>query len=181
MPQAIFTIGHSNRPLDQFLGLLAQQRIEELVDIRRYPSSRMFPHFNQQSLAAALREDGIEYHWMEALGGRRQKRGDSPSPNEGLQNEGFRNYADYMQTEAFRAAVAKLLEIVGSRRTALMCAESVYWQCHRRLVSDFLLANGITVQHIFPAGELRPHQATPGARIEAGQVTYPPEQRSLFE
>ncbi|OAI45926.1 hypothetical protein AYO44_12270 [Planctomycetaceae bacterium SCGC AG-212-F19] len=181
MKPQLFTIGHSNLPLDQFLGLLAQYRIEALVDIRRFPSSRKFPHFNQKNLAAALNEPGIEYHWMEALGGRRPKsEADESSPNLGLENESFRNYADYMLTEPFREAVAKLLEIAGHKRIALMCAESVYWRCHRRLVSDFLLANGIAVQHIFPKGELRPHQPTPGAKSDAGKVTYPAAQRSLF-
>lgn len=182
MSHPIFTIGHSNLPPDQFLGLLAQHQVEALVDIRRFPSSRNFPHFNQKGVAVSLQEAGIEYRWMEALGGRRPKqKGDSPPPNEGLQNESFRNYADYMLTGEFREAIEELLEITEGKRTALMCAESVYWRCHRRLVSDFLLANGVTVRHIFPSGELRPHQPTPGAKIEAGQVTYPAEQKSLFE
>jgi uncharacterized protein (DUF488 family) len=181
MKPSLFTIGHSNLPLDQFLGLLAQHQIEVLVDIRRLPSSRKFPHFNQKNLTAALQEVGIEYHWMEPLGGRRQKsKGIEGSPNLGLENEGFRNYADYMLTEPFREAVEKLLEIARRKRTVLMCAESVYWRCHRRLVSDFLLANDVIVQHIFPKGELRPHQLTPGAKIGAGKVTYPAEQKSLF-
>ena len=181
MSKPIFTIGHSNHLLDQFLDLLAQHGIEALVDIRRFPSSRKFPHFNRTNLAAALQVAGIEYQWVEALGGRRPKKeSGSASPNEGLQNEGFRNYADYMLTEEFRQAVDKLLKVAGHKRTALMCAESVYWRCHRRLVSDFLLANDVMVQHIFPSGKLRPHQPTPGAKIDAGKVTYPAEQRSLF-
>ena len=181
MSEPVFTIGQSNLALNRFLGLLAQYRIEALADSRRFPSSKAFPHFNQKTLAAALKEAGIEYHWLEALGGRRHKKeAGSTSPNEGLQNESFRNYADYMLTEEFRQAVEKLLEIAGRKRTAIMCAESVYWRCHRRLVSDFLLANDATVQHIFPSGELRPLQLTPGAKIEAGQVTYPAEQKSLF-
>jgi uncharacterized protein (DUF488 family) len=182
MKPQLFTIGHSNLPLDQVLGLLAQHRIESLVDIRRFPSSRKHPHFSQNNLERALHDAGIEYHWMEALGGRRQKIADDEiSPNLGLENEGFRNYADYMLTEPFREAVEKLLEIAKRKRTAMMCAESVYWRCHRRLVSDFLLANQVTVQHIFPSGELRPHQPTPGAKIDTGQVTYPAAQKSLFD
>jgi uncharacterized protein (DUF488 family) len=177
----VFTIGHSNLPLDQYLSLLSQHQIEALVDIRRFPSSRTFLHFNQKNLAATLQEAGIEYHWIEALGGRRPKSaGDESSRNRGLENEGFRNYADYMQTEPFREAVGKLLEIAERKRTALMCAESVYWRCHRRLVSDFLLANDVAVQHIFPKGELRPHQPTPGVEIDAGTVTYPATQKFLF-
>jgi uncharacterized protein (DUF488 family) len=181
MNPQLFTIGHSNLPLEQFLGLLARHNIEALVDIRRFPTSRAFPHFNQKNLEKALHDAGIEYHWMEALGGRRNKAADSISPNLGLENESFRNYADYMLTEPFRQAVDKLMEIAKRKRTAMMCAESVYWRCHRRLVSDFLMANGVAVQHIFPSGELRPHQPTPGAKIDAGRVTYPAVQQSLFE
>ncbi len=179
MNERVFTIGHSNLALDQFLGLLARHQIEVLADIRRFPSSRKFPHFNEKNLAAALQTAGIEYHWLEALGGRRPRR--DHSINVGLENEGFRNYADYMRTKEFRQAVDELLKIAGQKRTALMCAESVYWRCHRRLVSDYLLAQGVTVRHIFPSGELRPHQPTPGAKIEVGEVTYPGGQKSFFQ
>ncbi len=171
MQTQVFTIGHSNLPLEQFLALLTRHGIEALVDIRRFPGSRKHPHFNEKALAAALREAGIAYHWMEALGGRRPKTKGSVSPNAGLENESFRNYADYMATEAFRQAAEKLLAIAGRKRTAIMCAESVYWRCHRRLVSDYLAANGTAVQHIFSSGELRPHQPTPTARFAAGHVT----------
>ena len=123
MKQQIFTIGHSNLPLEQFVGLLTQHRIEALVDIRRFPSSRKYPHFNEKNLAEALHEVGIVYHWMEALGGRRLKRKGFVSPNEGLENESFRNYADYMMTEQFRDAAEELVAIAGRKRTAVMCAE----------------------------------------------------------
>ena len=181
MQKQVFTIGHSNLALEQFLALLAQYGIEALVDIRRFPSSRKYPHFNEKNLAATLQEAGIKYRWMEALGGRRPKRKGFVSPNEGLENESFRNYADYMMTEEFQEAVEELLAIAGRKRTAIMCAESVYWRCHRRLVSDFLSAHGVAVQHIFPSGDLRAHQPTPGAKFGAGRVTYPAEQKSLFE
>jgi uncharacterized protein (DUF488 family) len=174
----LFTIGHSTHPLDRFLALLAQHEIEALVDIRRFPGSRKHPHFNRDHLAAALPKSGVDYHWLEALGGRRHKRRDT-SPNLGLENDGFRNYADYMLTSEFQDGVTKLLEVARRKRTALMCAEGVFWRCHRRLVSDFLAANGVTVQHILPTGELRPHKLTDGAVIEGGQVTYPGE-GSLF-
>ena len=174
----LLTIGHSAHPLERFLALLARHGIEALVDIRRFPGSRKHPHFNRDNLAAALQEAGIEYHWLEALGGRRPKqRGESP--NLGLENQGFRNYADYMLTDEFREGVEKLLEAAQRKRTAIMCAEGLFWQCHRRLVSDFLEANGVMVQHIMPGGELRPHMLTSGAVAEGGQVTYPGE-RSLF-
>ena len=173
MPPQLFTIGHSTHPLDRFLVLLAQHGIEVLADIRRFPGSRKFPHFNQDNLASALAEVGIEYRWFEALGGRRKKNNGS-SNNLGLRNESFRNYADYMLTEEFREGVKQLLAVATGKPTAFMCSESVFWRCHRRLVSDFLLVNGITIQHIMPSGELRPHTLTKGARAEAGELRYPP-------
>ena len=174
----LFTIGHSNHPLDRFLALLAQHEVEALVDIRRFPGSIKHPHFHRDNLAAALQKATVEYHWLEALGGRRHKQRDE-SANLGLENKGFRNYADYMLTDEFREGMEKLLELARKKRTAIMCAEGLSWQCHRRLVSDFLVANGVTVQHIMPNGELRPHQLTTGAVIESGHVTYPGE-KSLF-
>jgi uncharacterized protein (DUF488 family) len=178
MPPSVFTIGHSTHPLDRFLALLARHEIEALVDIRRFPGSRKHPQFGQDNLAAALQKSGLEYHWLEALGGRRHKQQEE-SPNLGLENKGFRNYADYMLTDEFREGVEKLLEVARQKRTAIMCAEGLFWQCHRRLVSDFLVASGVTVQHIMPTGELRSHKLTPGALVEDGQVTYPGE-KSLF-
>jgi uncharacterized protein (DUF488 family) len=178
MPLAVLIIGHSNHPLELFLALLAQHRVEALADIRRFPGSRKHPHFNRDSLAAALEESGVEYHWLEALGGRRPKQRDE-SPNLGLENQGFRNYADYMLTDEFREGVGKLLGVARRKRTAIMCAEGLFWQCHRRLVGDYLAANGVAVQHIMPGGELRPHTLTPGAVVEGGRVTYPSE-KSLF-
>ena len=178
MPPSVFTIGRSNHPLHRFLALLAQHGIEALVDIRRFPGSRKPPHFHRDSLAAALPNSGVEYHWFEALGGRRHKQRDE-SPNLGLENKGFRNYADYMLTEQFREGADKLLVIARRKRTAIMCAEGLFWQCHRRLVSDFLVVNGVTVQHIIPSGELRPHKLTSGAVIDSGGVTYPGEKSLL--
>jgi uncharacterized protein (DUF488 family) len=176
----IFSIGHSTHPIEQFLGLLAEQDIESLADIRRFPSSRKFPQFNQDQLASAVQLAGIEYHWLEALGGRRSEtQGESRTANLGLRNASFRNYADYMLTSDFEEGIARLLEIARRKRTALMCAEGLFWRCHRRLVSDFLLAKGITVQHIFPDGSVQPHQLTEGAIIDGGRVTYPGE-KSLF-
>jgi uncharacterized protein (DUF488 family) len=176
----LFTVGHSTHPLEKFLSLLAQHRIEALADIRRFPGSQKFPQFNQDDLASALQQAGIEYYWLESLGGRRGKKRDGSSmANLGLHNAGFRNYADYMLTPKFREGVETLMEIARRKRTALMCAESLFWRCHRRLDSDFLVANGVTVEHILPTGELRPHALTTGAVIEDGRVTYPGE-KSLF-
>jgi uncharacterized protein (DUF488 family) len=172
---SIFTIGHSTHPLDDFLALLVRHRIRKVVDIRRFPSSRKFPHFNQQQLAPALKSAGLDYRWMEALGGRRHKqRTGSPSPNFGLHNASFRNYADYMLTEAFRAAVQELLKHARRNPIAVMCAEALFWRCHRRLVSDFLVAQGAAVQHVFPSGEVRAHRLTGGAVIVGETVIYPP-------
>ena len=129
----------------------------------------------------ALVDEGIEYHWLEALGGRRhRKKTDPPSRNLGLRDQSFRNYADYMATDGFQQGVAKLLAIAGNRRTAIMCAEGLYWQCHRRLVCDYLLANGVTVLHILPTGEVKPHELTAGAKVVDGAVTYP-GQPTLFD
>ena len=178
MLKKIFTIGHSNHPLDRFLTLLAQHRIKAVADIRRFPGSRKHPHFNQENLAATLHEAGVDYHWIEALGGRRRKQQDE-STILGLRNEEFRNYADYMLTKEYQEGVDEFLKVAKRKRTAFMCAEGLYWQCHRRLVSDFLLANGLTVQHIMPNGELRRHTLTEGAVIESELVTYPGE-KSLF-
>jgi uncharacterized protein (DUF488 family) len=176
----LWTIGHSTHPLEQFLALLAQHGIEALVDIRRFPGSRKYPQFNQDDLASALQQAGIEYHWLKALGGRRGKQRDgSSSVNLGLHNAGFRNYADYMLTREFRDGVTRLLDVARQKRTAIMCAEGLYWRCHRRLVSDFLMAKGIGVEHVMPNGESKPHTLTPGAVIEGGRVTYPGE-KSLF-
>jgi uncharacterized protein (DUF488 family) len=174
----LFTLGHSTHPLERFLALLARHGVEALADIRRFPGSRKHPQFNRDDLASALQKASIEYHWLEALGGRRPERRDG-SPNLGLENQSFRNYADYMLTPEFQGGVARLLEVARRRRTALMCAEGLFWRCHRRLVSDFLAANGVTVQHIMPSGELRPHKLTSGAVVEGGRVTYPGE-KSLF-
>jgi uncharacterized protein (DUF488 family) len=175
VPPDLFTIGHSTHPLDEFLNQLARHRIEALADIRRFPGSRKYPHFNRDRLARALPEAGIEYRWLEALGGRRKKAGGS-SRNLGLRNESFRNYAEYMSTPEFHEAVEQLLDLARHKRTALLCSEGLFWRCHRRLVCDYLLVRGLTVQHIMPSGELRPHTLTPGAKIEGGQLSYPPPQ-----
>src|ERR1700733_2121093 len=179
MRKQLFTIGHSNHSLERFLALLNQNEIEVLADIRRFPGSRKRTYFNQDKLATSIQEAGIEYQWFESLGGRRNKE-QGESANMGLRNEQFRNYADYMLTEKFQEAVKQLLEIAKRKRTAFMCAEGLFWQCHRRLVSDYLLANGLTVKHIMPNGTLHRHTLTEGGIIMDGRVTYPGE-RSLLD
>lgn len=173
MSPPIFTIGHSTNTFEEFDSLLEPHGIKILIDIRRFPSSRKFPQFNQDNLAAALPERGIEYHWLEVLGGRRSKKAGDQSMNLGLRNESFRNYADYMLTDEFRLGIAQLLKLASVKPAAYMCSESVFWRCHRRLVSDFLLMKGFEVQHIMPNGELRPHTLTEGAQIKAEYLTYP--------
>jgi uncharacterized protein (DUF488 family) len=177
----LLTIGHSSHSLEQFLALLRQHDVQALVDIRRFPGSRTFPHFNRERLAPAVGESGIEYHWLESLGGRRSKRAsDTASPNAGLRNASFRHYADYMLTDEFRAGFEQLEQIAAEKRTTIMCSESVFWRCHRRLVSDYVTALGGAVRHIFPNGEVRPHALTAGAKLSDGSVIYPSEP-GLFE
>lgn len=176
MDIALFTIGHSNLTGARFVELLKQHEIELLVDIRRFPGSRSFPQFHQEALARTLAEQDIEYRWFELLGGRRPRQHlDNPELNAGLRNASFRNYGDYMQTAAFQEGLSALTAATTGKRTAIMCSESVYWRCHRRLVSDAVVAQGGSVQHIFSDGKLRPHLLTPGAYIHDGRVTYPGE------
>ncbi|MFG0262852.1 MAG: DUF488 family protein [Novipirellula sp. JB048] len=173
----IWTIGHFSHPLDDFAGLLTQHRIAALMDVRRFPGSRTFPQFNRESLGASLAELGIDYRWIEALGGRRP-RSIAASPNEGWQNKSFRNYADHMLSEEFQAGFQELIQCAIVKRTAIMCSESVYWRCHRRLISDYVVAQGGSVEHIFPDGRTKPHAMTEMAKIDSQaaptRITYPP-------
>jgi uncharacterized protein (DUF488 family) len=170
----VFSIGHSTHSLEDFLALLGRHEVEALVDIRRFPGSRKWPHFNRENLAAALAEQEIEYHWLESLGGRRKTGKSEESPNRGLRNDSFRSYADYMLTDEFRQGVDALLEIARRRRAAMMCSESLFWRCHRRLVSDYLVTQHIPVEHIFPGGEVKPHTLTREAKVAEGRLVYPP-------
>ena len=175
----IYSIGHSNHAIDEFISLLKQHAIEALVDIRRFPSSRRLPHFNRPDLAKALGEHSIEYHWLESLGGHRTK-GLAASPNVGIRDLSFRNYADHMLGNEFRQGAHRLLEIADDSRAAIMCAEGSFHQCHRKLASEFLVANGVTVQHILPTGALASHKLSDGAKVQEGEVTYP-ESHPLFD
>jgi uncharacterized protein (DUF488 family) len=173
MPLELFTIGHSTHSAEEFVALIQQHEIGLLADIRRFPGSRKYPHFNRENLESILLQAGIEYRWLEALGGRRNKAKNIAVDNSGLRNASFKNYADYMQTPEFRAALEELLALAKHKRTAYMCSESVFWRCHRRLVSDYLLGLGHAVWHIMPTGALRPHTLTDGAHVSRGSVTYP--------
>ncbi|MFL6089706.1 MAG: DUF488 family protein [Aeromicrobium sp.] len=171
MSQPVYTIGHSTRPIDEFIGLLQAQAITQLVDIRTVPRTRHNPQYEQDALATALTEAGIAYVYLKALGGLRPKV--SESSNAGWRNQSFRNYADYMQTEQFRHGLAELLHVSESAPTAIMCAEAVPWRCHRSLVADALIARGVRVFDIINAGEPTLRRLTPFAVVGGVDVTYP--------
>ncbi|MGZ4813473.1 MAG: DUF488 domain-containing protein [Terriglobales bacterium] len=167
----LHTIGHSTRSFDELVAALQAHKIERLVDIRAFPMSRRLPQFNRENLEQELPKSAIEYVWMKELGGRRKKiRNDSP--NTALRNDSFRNYADYMLTAEFRAAAEKLVKLAEEEPTAYMCAERVYFHCHRMMVSDYLVAHGHTVLHIDGAGAARPHKLLDVARVIEGELVY---------
>jgi len=173
----IFTIGHSNLAFEQFVLLLKEFGICLVADIRRYPSSRKFPHFNRQVLCQLLAAENIEYLWLEALGGRRHTSRSEKSINTGFKSPGFRNYADYMATDEFSRAVQELMSAAERSPTAVMCAEKLYWKCHRRLLADYLVAKGVEVVHIVGTGKVLGHKLTPGAIVttETGVIYPSPE------
>lgn len=166
----IWTIGHSARTLDEFLELLALNDIEALADVRRFPASRKHPRFNQDELGRSLREAGVKYLLLPELGGRRR-----PLPgsrNTVWRNRSFQGYADYMETGEFHSGIDRLLEIARRKRTAIMCAEAVWWRCHRALISDYLKAHGVTVRHIMDAKTTETHPYTSAARVIDGKLSY---------
>lgn len=167
----LFTIGHSTRSIEELIAALRAHQIQTLVDIRAFPKSRRLPQFNREALAASLPAAGIRYEWMQALGGYRKKIL-AESPNIALRSEGFRNYADYMLTEEFEKATAELIAMAEAAPTAYMCAERVYFHCHRMLVSDWLVAHGHRVFHIDGTGPVREHALTAEARILDGRLIY---------
>jgi uncharacterized protein (DUF488 family) len=168
---AVFTIGHSNRPVEDFVAILQAHRIERLIDIRTVPRSGHNPQFNRDALPGSLRQAGIAYLHMPTLGGLRHPRKDSI--NSAWRNDSFRGYADYMQTAEFENALDELIAIASRERTAIMCAESVPWRCHRSLVADALTARGEKVEHIMSESKRTRHSMTAFARLENGRVTYP--------
>jgi uncharacterized protein (DUF488 family) len=168
----ILTVGHSNQPLERLQAMLEAHAVQLVVDVRRWPMSRRNPQFNAEALAAALDERGIDYKHDPSLGGRRQPRPDSG--NTGLKNEAFRGFADFMETDEFQEALARLIDAAEDRRTAVMCAEAVPWRCHRSIISDALTARGLGVEHILSPAEARKHELSPLARVDdLGKVTYP--------
>jgi uncharacterized protein (DUF488 family) len=170
----LYTIGHSTRSLEEFMELLREHEIGILVDIRRWPSSRRHPHFSGEALSKALRGCGIEYEWLgEQLGGRRGEGLGDGSPNKAWRSRGFRNYADHAMTERFEEGVRRLLELAGRGRVALMCAERLYWRCHRRILSDYLVAKGNSLTHIIDKGVAEAHELTRFAKVINGELRYP--------
>ena len=179
-PLTVFTIGHSTRPIGEFLDLLRAQGIRQLLDIRTIPKSRRNPQFNTDALAASLAAAGVRYMHMKDLGGLRHPARDSI--NLGWRNESFRGYADYMQTPEFVAALDRALHLAEETSPAVfMCAEAVPWRCHRSLVADALIVRGIRVLEIVSAAQPKEHTLTPFARVRGLRITYPADQRSLLE
>ncbi|HEX7341989.1 MAG TPA: DUF488 domain-containing protein [Rhodanobacteraceae bacterium] len=171
----IFTIGHSTRPLADFLALLAESRIACVVDVRSLPGSRAFPQYDADALRASLAQAGIGYAYMPALGGRRGRSLPMGDARNALwHNASFRHYADYACTSPFAEALCEFEVHAARERCVLMCAEAVWWRCHRRIIADHLLARGQAVWHIMAPGKVVPATLTPGARVTAEMVTYPP-------
>lgn len=169
----LYTVGHSNRPLEEFLELLRAHGVHRLVDVRTVPRSRANPHFAGDALATSLRRHGVTYRWVRQLGGLRRPRADSP--NGAWRNASFRGYADHMQTPEFAAAVDDLVARSRDDDLAIMCAEAVPWRCHRSLVGDALLVRGVDVVDILSATSARPHTLRSFARVAGTRVWYPPE------
>lgn len=176
--KVIFTIGHSTRALAELVELLNAHGVRTLADVRAFPGSRRYPHFNAENLAAALPPLGITYLPCPNLGGRRK-----PSPdsiNTGWRNASFRAYADYMQTPQFAAALESLMEVARASPTAIMCSEAVPWRCHRSLIADALLVRGWQVLDIMSPTKAAEHKLTPFAKVDGIRITYPAEEAELF-
>ena len=171
----IWTVGHSTRGGEEFVLILRAHEIEVLVDVRTFPGSRRYPQFNRDPLAESLREAGIDYKHKASLGGRRKPRPDSH--NTAWRNEQFRGYADHMETDEFKDGVKELLELASSKRVAVMCAEAMWWRCHRSLIADYLKAEGHEVIHILDEKKTEEHPFTSAARIIDGRLSY----RGLLE
>jgi len=176
VPTTLWTLGHSNVSLESFLELATSFDLRALGDVRSFPASRRHPHFSRESLEQALPQHGIEYRWFPGLGGRRKPR--AGSPHHAWRVEGFRAYADYMETPEFEQALAEFLVWVDERRTGFFCAERLWWQCHRRVLADRLVTRGIQVRHILAPGKDEPQVLTEFARLEGDRLVY---DRDLFE
>ena len=176
-PETLWTIGHSTRSLDEFIALLKDNRIEVLADVRHYPGSRKYPHFNVEPLRQALHVAGIRYEAFTELGGRRKVQPDSP--NTAWRHPAFRAYADYMQTKAFHDGIERLEALASKQRTAIMCSEAVWWRCHRGLIADVFKLNDTRVLHIMGPGAPVEHPYTSAAHVVDGRLDYSGEQHQL--
>ena len=170
----IWTIGHSTRTIDEFISLLKENEIKLLVDVRAFPGSKRYPQFNKDALAESLNANGIRYEHFPELGGKRKSKLDSR--NTAWRNASFRGYADYMETEQFQKGIERLLDVAANAGpTAIMCAEAVWWRCHRSLVADYLKVRGVEVLHVLGANKVDSHPYTPVARIVNGELSYAAE------
>ena len=169
----VWTVGHSTLPFEEFVGLLETNGIELVVDVRRFPGSRRLPHYGEAALAAALEAQTVAYCWLPALGGRR--RPDPASPNLGWRHPAFRAYADHAATEVFAEGLFELLMLAQGLRTAVMCAEALWWRCHRRILADVLVSLGVPVVHIRGALAAEFHRLSEPARLVDGRLTYAAE------
>ena len=170
MRETIWTVGHSTRPIEELLAILAAYRIELVADVRRFPGSRRLPQYGTEALEASLAASGIAYRWLPSLGGRR--RPEPTSVNLGWRHPAFRGYADHVATEEFAEGLVELLTLAEGMRTAVMCAEVLWWRCHRRVIADVLASLGVPVVHIRDAAASEPHRLAPPARLVAGRLTY---------
>jgi uncharacterized protein (DUF488 family) len=177
----VYTIGHSTRSMEVFTTLLRAAGVTRVVDVRAFPMSRRHPHFNKDALSITLPAAGLDYRHMPALGGRRHRQKGTPSRNGLWKVEAFRNYADYAETAAFGSAITELEALAREQPTAYMCAEAVWWQCHRRLITDYMLARGWTVIHILGPDQQKRASMTDGAIVHGdGTIEYPPPQPSML-
>ena len=166
----LYTVGHGNRPMDEFIPLLLERAIETLVDVRAQPHSSRFPHFTMDALREAMEEFGIVYHWAgRQLGGRRSAQPDS---RHGALDEELRGYADYMETDRFQKSAAQLVNLAARSPTAMLCAERSPGRCHRRLIADYLTLQGVEVIHLIEGNDARVHSLSPEARRESAQLIY---------
>ncbi|MFC0681705.1 DUF488 family protein [Lysobacter korlensis] len=174
MAGEVCTVGHSTRPIEEFLAILHAHQVREIVDVRTIPKSRTNPQFGGDSLRKSLAADGIAYRHVPSLGGLRRPRKDSP--NDGWRNTSFRGYADHMATEEFAQGIDELLDAAAVHRVAVMCAEAVPWRCHRSLIGDAVLVRGVPVLDLMDATTARPHVLTRFACVEGSEITYPAEE-----
>ena len=171
-PLTLHTVGHSNHPLDAFLTLIDAHQVRCIADVRAFPASRRWPHFNREAVAAALNQRGIRYEWIPALGGRRHGGLPEGSPHTAWTVDAFRSYADHMASDEFATGLGQLVALAREGRTAFMCAEALYWRCHRRLIADYLVVLGHCVQHIDSATRVVQHKLPDFARVVDGRIIY---------